>query len=65
MINLCLKETRCMRCKHYIIPTKDYIPKCKAFPKRIPKEIFSEEFDHTKPYPGDNGIQFEPSADEE
>jgi len=33
---------------------------CKAFPKGIPDEIFNNEHDHTKPYKGDNGIQFEP-----
>ena len=35
--------------------------KCKAFPKGIPEEIFIlGESDHTEPFKGDNGIQFEP-----
>ena len=33
---------------------------CEAYPKKIPPEIITGEHDHTKPFPGDNGIQFEP-----
>ena len=32
---------------------------CKAFPKGIPAVIWNGENDHTRPYPGDNGIRFE------
>ena len=32
---------------------------CKAFPDGIPYEITYGDNDHTKPYPGDHGIQFE------
>ena len=33
---------------------------CDAFQDRqIPMEILRNEIDHTKPYPGDNGILFE------
>ena len=34
--------------------------KCKAFPKRIPEDILVGRNDHSKPFPGDNGIRFEP-----
>ena len=34
-------------------------PGCKAF-VRIPFEILMGKADHRKPYPGDNGIRFEP-----
>ena len=34
--------------------------KCKAYPEGIPEKIITGEHDHTKPFPGDNGIQFEP-----
>lgn len=46
---------QCYECKHYI---KDFI--CNAYKKDIPKIIFFNEHDHTKPFKGDNGIQFEP-----
>lgn len=37
--------------------------KCKAFPKGIPSAILSREHNHEKPYPGDNGIRFQPIPD--
>jgi hypothetical protein len=35
-------------------------PKCDAFPAGIPNEILLSKADHREPFPGDNGIQFEP-----
>jgi hypothetical protein len=43
----------CYLCKH---STNDRV--CKAFGK-IPDDIWLGKVSHTKPYPGDNGIQFE------
>jgi hypothetical protein len=34
-------------------------PYCKAFPDGIPSEIAYGDNKHLKPYPGDNGIQYE------
>ena len=48
----------CFNCKNYI---NDYM--CKAFNDGIPPKILTGNHDHRKPYPGDNGIQFEPIKD--
>ncbi len=50
----------CLSCVNWIgkLEGKDK-PVCKAFLLGIPEEILIGEVDHTKPYPGDNGIQFE------
>lgn len=34
---------------------------CDAFPNAIPLEIMRGKVDHKSPYPGDNGIQYEPA----
>jgi hypothetical protein len=47
---------KCSHCKH----KNSLGAKCKAYPGRIPKAILTGDHDHTKPYKGDNGIQFEP-----
>lgn len=55
--------SQCNDCKH----RDSYFPdlkntRCDAFPNQdIPNEIQTNEFIHTKPYPGDNGILFEAS----
>jgi hypothetical protein len=33
---------------------------CKVFPGGISREIWMGENDHSKPYPGDHGVSFEP-----
>jgi hypothetical protein len=63
-----LPEPNCFRrrCVHYIgvfqkegdEKTERHI--CRAFPNGIPTEIAFGENLHAAPYPGDNGIQYEP-----
>jgi len=50
MINI----PQCFECKNYTDNLE-----CKAYPNGIPEKILLGEVDHTKPYKGDNGIQFE------
>jgi len=44
----------CLNCKHLL-----WKRSCAAFPKGIPDKIWIGDDSHRKPYPGDNGIQFE------
>lgn len=44
----------CFMCKHYAVAGK-----CEAFPNGIPSKIFYGGFEHTIPFSGDNGIQWE------
>lgn len=60
----------CEECVHLhptdLIPRRnedgetELISVCDVFPDGIPDEIYRHGFDHTQPYPGDHGIQFEP-----
>ena len=45
----------CAFCKHW---KKESWYSCDAFEK-IPEDIWEAKNNHTKPYPGDNGILFE------
>lgn len=45
----------CLKCRHLRDDGS-----CAAFGGSIPQEISEGIVDHSEPYPGDNGIQFEP-----
>jgi hypothetical protein len=49
----------CVHCKHHAYKQGRT---CPAFPDGIPAEIWRGDNPHTSPYPGDNGIRFEPVA---
>lgn len=53
--NYDLIRTQCGRCANL---TNLANRRCIAFPDGIPKEIWSNQFNHTRPYQGDNGIRF-------
>lgn len=46
---------QCLKCRHF-----DLNLTCKAFPDGIPEEIMTGQHDHRNPYPGDQGIRYEP-----
>jgi len=62
-----IEEPRCWsrRCKHFVGIKQDAGDElsercvCKAFPDGIPEGIAYGDNLHTKPYPGDGGVQFE------
>ena len=48
---------QCTKCVHFLNSKGGFT--CNAFPKGIPLEIIRGDIDHLKPFPGDNGIQYE------
>lgn len=54
------QEPICMKCKHLFKDNGEEGFRCAAFPQGIPELFIEAVADHDEPYPGDNGIQFEP-----
>lgn len=48
------QSIQCLTCKHYL-----GIQECDAFPGGIPQEIYTGEYDHREPFPGDGGVRWE------
>ncbi len=49
------KGSRCLYCMHI---NEKKLGICTAFPRGIPHEILSSEFNHINKHPKDHGIQF-------
>jgi hypothetical protein len=60
-----LQMPLCMVCKHRKKDATGHWFVCEAFPEGIPGEIITGVFKHTRKYPGDNGIRFEPAVKDE
>lgn len=52
------KQVSCWTCAHKNPKSNT----CKAFPNGIPKAIANGSVTHEEPYPGDNGITYEPKG---
>lgn len=52
-------QPQCWRCKHFDADDKT----CLAFPDGVPMVVLLGDVDHRLPFPGDNGVQFEPKED--
>jgi len=54
-------KTQCSLCRHANRRLDGMLDRtCDAFAAGISREIFSSTIDHRQPFPGDNGIRFEP-----
>lgn len=49
---------QCPNCKN--LNREDGPLTCRAFPDGIPELILTGRVDHSQPYPGDNGILYDP-----
>jgi hypothetical protein len=50
-------QPMCLACEHLNRQADDR--SCAAFPEGIPEDIWTNQHDHHKPYPGDQGMRFE------
>lgn len=50
-------QPMCLACTHLDRTADDR--SCEAFPEGIPEDIWMNQHDHHKPYPGDQGVRFE------
>ncbi|MGZ7113302.1 MAG: hypothetical protein ACXVH9_05245 [Halobacteriota archaeon] len=57
-----LSDPLCTLCKHF---RATHFPQatCDAYPNGIPSALLPWEHDHRAPFPGDNGILFEPQEE--
>jgi len=53
-------EPICLSCRHLTPAEGGKLWACEAFGDEIPGEVLAGRNRHLKPYPGDNGVQFEP-----
>jgi len=54
-----LRPNPCLDCIHFFRPRRG-MNLCTAYPFGIPEDILRHRVRHDRPYPGDNGVIFEP-----
>lgn len=58
-----MKSRQCLTCTR-LFETAATLS-CLAYPDGIPEEILTGEVDHSQPYRGDHGIQYEPKEQQD
>jgi len=58
-------DSQCLNCAHLLLPVTNHVLRCVAFSTEIPDVIFRNGHDHRLAYPEDNGIGWEPAAEED
>ncbi len=53
-----MEVMQCAYCAHFLGGER-----CAAFREGIPEEIYRGEFDHRRPYPGDDGVRWQPASE--
>ena len=56
------ERAKCQRFRGIVGPPDDPVFVCEAFPTGIPEEILSGKNEHLEPYPGDDGLTYEPGV---
>jgi len=63
-------DSQCRQCRKFIGMRQPNVVEagevfiCHAFPQEIPRAVWTNEHDHREPFPGDNGVLFEPEDTE-
>lgn len=55
----------CESCARLDVSERGYGYRCAAFPDGIPEEIYPGGFDHREPFPGDNGVRWQLSSEQD
>ena len=56
--------SQCAICTHLVRPGTGHGLTCAAFPDGIPDDLYYNRHEHQQPYPGDNGIRWQPKSRE-